>query len=67
MTADIEQRHLSIAELARREGVPVQTVYRWNRYGIGPRYMKVGIYCRYRLADVEQWEETRLVERPGVA
>lgn len=54
-------RHLSPAQLAEREGVPLETVYLWNRKGTGPRYMKVGIHVRYRLADVERWEDSRTI------
>jgi excisionase family DNA binding protein len=60
-TAD--DRHLTVADLAEREGVPVQTVYAWNRTGTGPAYMKVGRFVRYRLRDVEQWEKSRIVDR----
>lgn len=53
--------HLSPEDLARREGVPLETVYLWNRKGSGPRYMRVGRHVRYRLADVISWEESRIV------
>ena len=59
---DGTERHLSIAQLAEREGVPVRTVYWWNQTGTGPRRMKLGRVIRYRLADVEAWEAARLVE-----
>jgi hypothetical protein len=29
-------KHLSPADLAEREGVPLDTVYRWNRHRSGP-------------------------------
>lgn len=48
-------------DLARREGVPVQTVYGWNKTGTGPTFMKIGRYARYRLADVIAWENSRTV------
>jgi predicted DNA-binding transcriptional regulator AlpA len=58
--------HLSPEGLAEREGVPLDTVYRWNRLRIGPRYMKIGRHVRYRLADVIAWENSRLVaDRAG--
>ena len=58
--------HLSPAELAEREGVPLETVYKWNRERTGPRYMKIGIHVRYRIADVLSWEESRFVDgHPG--
>lgn len=60
-------RHLSPADLADREGVPLDTVYLWNRKRSGPRYMKVGIHVRYRLADVLAWEESRTVSSGRIA
>lgn len=58
-------RHLSVEDLAEREGVAVLTVYDWNRTGTGPPRMKVGRHVRYRLADVEKWEQSRIVPAPG--
>jgi predicted DNA-binding transcriptional regulator AlpA len=49
-----------VEDLARRESVPVQTVYGWNKTGGGPPPMKIGRYVRYRLADVIAWEESRI-------
>jgi predicted DNA-binding transcriptional regulator AlpA len=60
-------RHLSPAQLAEREGVPLETVYDWNKKRTGPKFMKIGRHCRYRLADVIAWEEARLVGRNGAA
>jgi predicted DNA-binding transcriptional regulator AlpA len=54
-------RHLSPAELAERESVPLESVYSWNKNGTGPRYMKLGRHCRYRMADVLAWEASRTV------
>lgn len=55
------QPHLTVEDLARREGVPVQTIYGWNKTGTGPRFMKIGRYVRYREADVIAWETSRTV------
>jgi excisionase family DNA binding protein len=65
MTASPGVRHLTIAELAEREGVEVETVYAWNSRGTGPRPMGRGRGRRYRLADVEAWEESRLSPAPA--
>ncbi|RSN71339.1 DNA-binding protein [Actinomadura sp. WAC 06369] len=59
----MNEKHLSVADLAEREGVAIDTVYGWNRRGEGPRYMKIGRSCRYRIEDVLKWEETRLVDK----
>jgi excisionase family DNA binding protein len=58
-------RHLTIRELAEREGVPVGTVYQWNTKGTGPRYMTIGRHVRYRLADVEAWENSQYAPHSG--
>ena len=55
--------HLSPAELAAREDVSVATVYEWNYTGTGPRYFRAGRHVRYRLADVERWEQEQMVKR----
>lgn len=59
----MSDRHLTPEDLAEREGVPLETVYGWNKTGRGPRYMRIGRHCRYRIADVLEWEKARVVER----
>ena len=59
MHEDEPERHLSPEDLAAREGVPVATIYQWNRLGTGPRYMRIGRHARYRLSDVISWENSR--------
>jgi excisionase family DNA binding protein len=59
------EKHLTVQELAEREGVPVSTVRQWNYKGSGPRFMRIGKFVRYRLGDVEQWERSRLVAGRG--
>lgn len=53
---------LSPEDLAGRYGVSLETVYGWNKTKSGPRYMKIGRHVRYRLRDVEAWEESRYVK-----
>jgi predicted DNA-binding transcriptional regulator AlpA len=59
---DRTERHLTIEEFAEREGVPPRTVYWWNQIGKAPPRMKIGRNIRYRLTDVEQWEQAQIVE-----
>ena len=54
------EKPLTVGDLAERYGVPVSTVYQWNREETGPEYMRIGKYVRYRLADVITWETSRL-------
>ncbi|MFE2428436.1 helix-turn-helix transcriptional regulator [Streptomyces sp. NPDC059373] len=60
------EKHLTIDDLAEREGVPKETIYQWNSRGRGPRYLRIGRHVRYRLADVIAWEDARAVEPAGM-
>ena len=55
------EKHLSPEDLAEREGVPLETVYKWNKMRTGPAFMRIGRHCRYRLADVIAWEKSRTI------
>lgn len=46
--------------LAARYGLPVATIYQWRSNGKGPRGFRVGKFVRYRLADVEAWEQEQI-------
>ena len=57
-------RQLTAAELAKRLRISANAVYAMNKRGTGPRRIKRGGKrgpVLYRLADVEAWEESRLV------
>jgi hypothetical protein len=60
-------RHLTTEELAERLRYEPRTVEDWRLDGKGPRFMRFGRGggVRYRLADVEAWEESLIVRRPG--
>lgn len=58
MQAHLE--HLGPKELARRLNVPINTLYSWRKTGRGPRGFRVGKFIRYRLADVEAWEQEQI-------
>jgi excisionase family DNA binding protein len=57
-------RHLTTAQLAERTGIPVPTLRYWRQLGRELPYLRLGRSIRYRLADVEAWERSGLVE-PG--
>lgn len=46
--------------LAQRFDVPLRTVYSWRSTGKGPRGFRVGKFVRYRLEDVQAWEQEQL-------
>jgi hypothetical protein len=48
---------LTDLDVSKRLGVSAFTVRSWRVKGIGPRYFKVGRAVRYRLADVETYEQ----------
>lgn len=48
--------------LADRYGLPVATIYRWRSTGTGPRGFRVGKFVRYRLEDVEAWENEQIAK-----
>lgn len=54
--------HFSISTLAERLGIPEKTLYVWRTQGKGPKGFRVGKYVRYRLEDVEAWENEQLAK-----
>jgi excisionase family DNA binding protein len=51
------------AEVAEVLGIPEKTLREWRSRGIGPEYLKVGRYVRYRWSAVNEWLATREVSR----
>ncbi|MBM3758587.1 MAG: helix-turn-helix domain-containing protein [Acidobacteria bacterium] len=45
-------------EVAEMLGVSVATIRRWRLLKQGPRYLKVGALCRYRVEDIAEWLES---------
>lgn len=60
---DINDRLLTIKEVADYLGVPVTTLYQWRYRGKGPPGLRVGRHVRYRRSDVDDWVENQLDER----
>lgn len=50
-------------QLARRWGLSPRTLERWRFRGFGPRFLKLGKRIKYRLAEIETFEEQRLRDR----
>ncbi|MGW4364001.1 helix-turn-helix domain-containing protein [Nocardia takedensis] len=51
---------LSSAEVSRRLKIPVKTLAAWASAGRGPRYARMGRYRRYRVTDLEVWEQAQV-------
>lgn len=47
-------------ELAARWEISVSTLNRWRWNGKGPKFVKIGRKVKYRMHDVEYFENTRL-------
>ena len=46
-------------QVAEMLDVSVATVRRWRLLKQGPRYLKLGALCKYRIQDVTAWLESR--------
>ncbi len=55
-------KHLNQVELSRRLGVACRTLERWRWQGLGPKFIKIGGRVKYRLVDVEAYEQSRLCQ-----
>ena len=59
-------RHLSQIELAARWNISHRTLERWRWLGVGLPYIKVGGRIRYRLADIQAYEQKELARTGAV-
>ncbi len=55
-------RHMNQQQLARRLGVSCRTLERWRWTGVGPLFIKIEGRVKYRLADVEAYEQAHLCQ-----
>lgn len=56
---------LSETQVAERWGMSPKTLQRWRVIRVGPVYLKIGGSIRYRLCDVERFEEAVLTKCDG--
>jgi excisionase family DNA binding protein len=49
----------SVDDVSEFLGVPVETLYRWRKFGGGPRAGRVGRHLRYDPAEVRAWFKAR--------
>jgi excisionase family DNA binding protein len=62
MTTELD-RLMTITELSKMLGVPVDTLYGWRHRGEGPAGYRIGRHVRYRRAAVEAWLDTQADRR----
>jgi hypothetical protein len=55
-------KHFNQVDLSRRLGVSCRTLERWRWLGLGPKFIKIGGSVKYRLADIEHYEQSRLCQ-----
>lgn len=59
--ATSEMRPLgSAAEVAAHLQIPEKTLAEWRSRGVGPKYMRISRYVRYRWRDVDEWLASRV-------
>lgn len=46
-------------QVAELLGVSVATCRRWRLQKQGPRFLKLGALCKYRIEDITSWLESR--------
>ncbi|WP_446808502.1 helix-turn-helix transcriptional regulator [Methylomonas sp. 2BW1-5-20] len=57
----MEVNHLTQKQLAARWSISDASLERWRCDGIGPKFLKIQGHVRYRLADIEEYEESCLL------
>lgn len=56
----VNMGYMSTRQLANRWNISLDTLGRWRVIGIGPIFLKLGSRIRYRLKDVEAYENNIL-------
>lgn len=51
----MDNKLLTVDDLASYLGVPVNTVYQWRKTGKGPTGYRIGKYVRFRAHEVDAW------------
>ncbi|CAG1020895.1 hypothetical protein MTYM_00612 [Methylococcales bacterium] len=57
----MEVTHLTQKQLAARWSISDASLERWRCDGIGPKFLKIQGHVRYRLVDIEEYEESCLL------
>jgi predicted DNA-binding transcriptional regulator AlpA len=56
MEMNMNDTYLTADELADRWKLPAGTLASWRSRKVGPKFVKIGDLVRYRVSDVEQYE-----------
>ena len=62
---DVEDRLLTLAEVAQHLGIPLNTLYGWRREGRGPRGIRLGRHVRVRESELLRFLEERTEPAPA--
>lgn len=54
-----EKQSYTTAEAATYLGLATQTLYNWRRLGKGPKRIGSGKAARYRVSDLDAWQEAQ--------
>lgn len=54
----MEDRLLTLQEVADHARVPLESVRAWRKRGRGPKFLKVGAHLRVRESDYRAWLES---------
>lgn len=50
---------LTQEEVAKRWNISMRTLERWRWMKEGPKYIKIGGHVRYRISEIEKYEQER--------
>lgn len=53
----MDEKYLSVPELAALLGVPRATIYNWRYQGLGPRAYRIGNRLLFSRSSVDEWLE----------
>jgi excisionase family DNA binding protein len=59
VTSDPQGRPLTVAEVAERLGVSLNTLRRWRHRGIGPSFSMLGKHLMTTAGELDAWVERR--------
>lgn len=61
----MDKQFLNQIDLSRRWGISARTLEQWRWRGEGPSFVKIGCRVRYRIKDVEHYEQQHILTCTG--